>query len=217
MTRIMRTNNLKACYTYKLMYSLTMYNTAAALGDVALAFPLNFPGQGRNNAGTYAALTTFGGNYNVIAPSAAARLFTAFDEYRVAALKCVFVPYFNNTVSGTTAGNEDPLLMYWLNDIDDIASPTEVAACNMAIVPVPVQGMKRYTHFYKQPRALKERWINTGNVSVLPTAGTTGNTTLPVDAFASVKIFVPRVPSNGYIGRLYLTWEMEFRAINSTS
>lgn len=207
----MVTTNDKSKYRFRIMAWTDLQSNAGA--TISCAFPLNAPSY-------YASA-----NVTLPTPSAFAQLphiganemtlLTYFDQYRVHSLKFTFVSRYCDVSNQTSVINQNCYYIY--QDSDDMATSAETVAVDKGIVPYPInQGMGGRSRFPSHRFVNPEKtWYNTANFATAPSTATTSSTNLSPTFYKSLKFIYPS-PTGGatyYLGRLYLTWDVEVKNI----
>jgi len=201
-------------------YDVTIAGGLSGIIDPQVIASLNYPGKGITYDGATA--STFGAigissnlrNYFFVS--------SPFDEYRVVSLEMTYIPEYV-TVSTNTVGyaSPDPQIMYIFRDNDDsqvVASPADQHFMNCGCKPLSTVTARQLTAKFTQLREKKKFWLNTGFWNIIqPTNNVTFAGVPFPDPMSSLKLCWPTQAANAqsYIGRIYLTWNVIFRGINS--
>jgi len=197
-------------------FPVTISGQPAGITNTNYNLALNFPGQ------FVSFNTTWGSLANP--PATYTRLMTTgfFDQYKVNFLSVRFLPNSVNTLVNTSFGDasDTPNLVYRFNDLDDIVDdPSEPQMLGAGILPKQYANGQAVSFRFSQIKRMRGRFINTGLATQSPTTTTVGQTTLPENAYASMKIFFPNLNHGTapvFYGRIYATWNVTYKGVNST-
>lgn len=229
--------NTKRQFRIKLCYSMIVTQQGVAgVNYPQIILPLNFPNCGNNDNGSGLAAYTYMGNIpNTKVNDIYGYLLTAaplFDEYKVHSLKAQFIPNTIdvniNITTGTT--NNFATSVYQFNDQDDITLLTpatiEQRMLNGGVRPknYNITSSKGLNFIYKQRSNMKNIWLNTGlianNAVITPTiASTYGSAGFPgmFGAMKLVFMMSAALATGSTLGRLFVTWDVSFKGINSVA
>lgn len=214
MVKMISNGNRKFTAIIEAMFNVTNPATGVAgYSDVAINATLNHPGYGYVASGE--------GSFPTVSNCRAA-LFDLFDLYRVKKLETMFIPDFVDTqTTASTLSADAPSIMYAYNDKDDNALITdETHMFNGGIKPRTFVAGKPIKHMFNNP---DKEWLNCQALSVLSTDAVTQTTTQHPRAYASTKLYFPRLYHNAaagvtvYFGRLYFRWLVEFKGIRANA
>lgn len=199
--------NVYSTFRSKLEGVIVVGNATGAAANYACSMALNFPGRGVQTGGTYGLILS-------TSPQELTTLSAAFREYRVDGLKVSFLGSFVETSAASTAGSENPNVMYWAKDTADPSLLTENFALNSGNRPKMIENGKPQSFTMLQPKQNRNKFINVLNINNAPTTATTNITQVGfADPYAAIKILILQIPQTQYVGRLYLTWHCTWRNI----
>lgn len=208
--RMMSNQNRTYKMVFDVMYQVTNPATGTAgYSSVAINACLNFPCYGRVASG-----------YGVFPSKSAVftTMYPLFDLYRVKKLETRFEPNFVDVrTSVTDNSNDNPSIMYIYNDLDDEALVTsESEMFNQGIKSRNFAMGKTLKHIFVNK---DKEWLNTGSITLTPSATTTAGTNLNPRIYASTKTYFPLLyhqatgGNTQYHGRLYFRWLVEFKSL----
>lgn len=183
----------------------------AGYSDVCCTFTLNHP--------TYGFVASGEGQYPTVS-SNYTELFALFDQYRVKALEVLYYPSFVDTqLTANVMNSDQPSILYCYNDPDDNALVTsEVNMLQGGMKPRQCVTGKVIRQVFKNP---DKEYLNTGSNSVISSSAITTSTQQNPRAYASVKLFWPRLYHSAaggattYFGRVYARWLVEFKSLKT--
>lgn len=185
------------------------------------SYPLNFPGRYTNNSGSYGPIIDDASTnrYTAVTRSLA-NLMDMFDQYRVKSLTVDYVPVVSQVVGGAVPNNFNGLsnAVNYVKDFDDVSLFADVQEA-LVSGKKPLSATRRFKIKMRQLPQNRNRWINCQDVSITPTTPITANTLMFENTYSSIKMLIanllPDTTNLSTLGRLYLTWDVEFKGINT--
>lgn len=154
-----------------------------------------------------------------------------FDQYRVNAVSYRFMPFVVQVDTANDFTNvSEPKFLYQFNDLDDpiynSSGNPELGYMDSGILPKCYTNGRQITGKFIQPKANKGRWINmsmmnanNGNPYPVTSNVFTIGTTPFENIGAALKLCLPYRANTTVatpIGRVYFSWDVTFKGIDSS-